>query len=99
MDIKEFLQKCLEQNKLYKLTGIEIGGYFYNIQRIDDDVIDRDLDNETVIYAYELYDIDNFTFIKYEFTMAELQKEEMDIRFTYDKYIHSYETFLNYDIN
>ena len=99
MNIKEFLKECRQQNKLKDLTGIEINGYFYNIYHIDNTVIDEDLDNETVIYAYELDDIDNCTFIKYEFTMAELEKQEMDIRFTYDKYVYSDETFLNYDIN
>ena len=101
MNIREFLQKCLESGKLYELTGIEIGGCFYNIQRIDDDVIDEDIDDMPVIYAYDLVYFDdlNVDIEKYEFTLEDLEKQEQDIRFTYDKYINDYETFLRYDIN
>lgn len=101
MNIREFLQKCLESGKLYELTGIEVNGHFYDILRIDDDVIDEDLDDETVIYAYRLSYFDDLsTDIKgYEFTMAELEESQDNIRFTYDKYINDYGTFLKYDIN
>lgn len=101
MGIKEFLQKCLEQNKLYELTGIEVNGYFYNINRIDDDVIDQDIDDETVIYAYDVEEIDQdeLAVRHYQFTMAELEEKEDSIRFSYDKYIYSYEQFLKNDIN
>ena len=101
MKIKEFLQKCLEQNKLWDITGIEVNSYFYHVHRIDDDVIDQDLDNETVVYAYDVEEIDQdeLAVRHYQFTMAELEEKEDSIRFSYDKYIYSYEQFLKYDIN
>ena len=54
-----------------------------------------------VIYAYDLVYFDdlNVDIEKYEFTLEDLEKQEQDIRFTYDKYINDYETFLKYDIN